>query len=99
MKELCSVKEHQFRGYPDPNDPVQTFQPVQTFKHNQITILESKMGSINPNDMTHRYYRYGDDPVVSLDLVCEYVFDIEGYYKIMPQPVLDTLAGKNEENR
>jgi hypothetical protein len=57
------------------------------------------MGSINPNDMTHRYYRYGDDPVVSLDLVCEYVFDIEGYYKIMPQPVLDTLAGKNEENR
>jgi len=99
MKELCSVKEHQFRGYPDPNDPVQTFQPVQTFKHNQITILESKMGSINPNDMTHRYYRYGDDPVVSLDLVCEYVFDIEGYYKIMPQPVLDTLAGKDEENR
>jgi len=91
MKELCSVKEHQFRGYPDPN------QPVQTFKHNQITILESKMGSINPSDMTHRYYRYGDDPVVSLDLICEYVFDVGGYENIVPQPVLDTLAGKDDE--
>lgn len=92
MKELCSVKEHQFRGYPDPN------QPVQTFKHNQITVLESKMGSINPSDMTHRYYRYGDDPVVSLDLICEYIFDVEGYKVLTPQPVLDTLAGKEDEN-
>jgi hypothetical protein len=90
MKELCSAKEHQFRGYPDPN------QPVQTFKHNQITVLESKMGSINPNDMTHRYYRYGDEPVVSLDLICEYVFDKEGYDVLIPQPVKDTLAGKDE---
>jgi len=91
MKELCSVKEHQFRGYPDPN------QPVQTFKHNQITILESKMGSINPNDITHRYYSYGDDPVVMLDLICEYIFDIEGYEKIIPKPVLNTLDGKDKE--
>lgn len=99
MKELCSVKEHQFRGYPDPNQPVRTFQPVQTFKHNQITILETKMGSINLNDMTHRYYRYGDEPVVSLDLICEYVFDIEGYAKIIPKPVMDTLDGKDDEKK
>lgn len=98
MKELCSAKEHQFRGYPDPNEPVQTFQPVQTFKHNQITVLESKMGSINPNDMTHRYYRYGDEPVVSLDLICEYVFDKEGYDVLIPEPVKKTLAGEDEEN-
>jgi hypothetical protein len=91
MKELCSAKEHQFRGYPDPNEP------VQTFKHNQITVLESKMGSINPNDMTHRYYRYGDEPVVSLDLICEYVFDKEGYDILIPEPVLKTLAGEDEE--
>jgi hypothetical protein len=96
MKELCSVKEHQFRGYPDPNDPVQTLQPAQTFKHNQITILETTMGSINPNDMTHRYYRYGDAPVVSLDLICEYIFDREGYEKIIPQPAEDTLNGIDE---
>ncbi len=97
MKELCSSKEHQFRGYPDPNQPDQTFQPVQTFKHNQITILESKLGSINPNDQTHRYYCYGDENVVSLDLICEYIFDVKGYDKLIPEPVLNTLAGIDEE--
>ena len=99
MKELCSEKEHQFRGYPDPNQPVQTFEPVQTFKHNQITVLESKMGAINSNDMTHRYYRYGDEPVVTLDLVCEYLFDVAAYEKLLPQPVLDDLAGKSEDKK
>ncbi len=93
MKELCSVKEHQFRGYPDPN------QPVQTFKHNQITILESKMGSINSDDFTHRYYRYGDESVVSLDLICEYIFNVESYDILIPQPVRDTLAGKDEDKK
>ena len=92
MKQLCSVKEHEFMGYPDGTDP------PQTFKHNQITILESKIGSINSNDMTHRYYRYGDESVVSLDLICEYIFDIEGYKKLIPEPVLNTLDGKDDEN-
>jgi hypothetical protein len=91
IKELCSEKEHQFRGYPDGNEP------PQTFIHNQITVLESKMGAINPNDMTHRYYRYGDEPVVTLDLVCEYLFDVAAYDKLLPQPVLDDLAGKEED--
>jgi hypothetical protein len=56
------------------------------------------MGSIDLNGMTHRYYRYGDEPVVSLDLICEYVFNIEGYKTLIPQPVLDTLDGKDEDN-
>jgi len=99
MKELCSLKEHQFRGYPDPNQPAQTFEPVQTFKHNQITILESKIGAINPNDQTHRYYSYGDESVVSLDLICEYIFDVQGYDALIPQPVRDTLAGEDEEDK
>jgi uncharacterized membrane protein YgcG len=93
MKELCSVKEHQFRGYPDGTEP------PQTFKHNQITILESKMGSINPNDMTHRYYRYGDESVVSLDLICEYIFDVGGYDILIPEPVSKTLKGEDEDNK
>jgi len=93
MKELCSSKEHQFRGYPDPN------QPVQTFKHNQITILESKMGSINPNDQTHRYYCYGDENVVSLDLICEYIFDVKGYDSLVPKPVSDTLKGLDKDKK
>ena len=91
MKELCSVKEHQFRGYPDGTDS------PQTLKHNQITILESKIGSINPDEQAHRYYSYGDESVVSLDLICEYIFDVKGYDSLVPQPVLDTLAGKDEE--
>jgi len=96
MKELCSAKEHNFRGYPDPNQPDQTLQPVQTFKHNQITILESTMGTVDLNDMTNRYYRYGDEPVISLDLICEYLFDIEGYTKIIPKPVLTDFEDKNK---
>lgn len=92
MKQLCSVKEHEFRGYPDGTDP------PQTFKHNQITILESTIGSINPNDMTHRYYSYGDESVVSLDLICEYIFDVGGYDSMLPEPVRKTLAGEDEEN-
>ena len=91
MKELCSVKEHQFRGYRDGTDP------PQTFKHNQITILESKIGSIDSNDQTHRYYSYGDESVVSLDLICEYIFDVKGYDALVPEPVRKTLAGEDEK--
>jgi hypothetical protein len=97
MKELCSAKEHQFRGYPDPNKPDQTFQPVQTFKHNQITILESKIGSIDLNNMAHRYYRYGDETVVTLDLICEYIFNVESYKSLIPEPVEQDLKGEGEK--
>lgn len=87
MQELCSAKEHRFTGYPDGTDP------PQTFKHNQITVLEGKTGAINQNDLTHRYYRYGNDSVVVLDLICEYIFNKKGYEPIKPQAVKDTLAG------
>ena len=91
MKQLCSVKEHEFRGYPDGTGP------PQTYIHNQITILESIISSINPNDQTHRYYAYGDESVVSLDLICEYIFDVVGYDSMIPEPVRKTLAGEEEE--
>ena len=90
MQELCSAKEHQFSGYPDGS------QPPQTFKHNQITILESKIGALNPDDMLHYYYRYGDDAVVVLDLICEYIFNNAGYEPIEPQAIKDTLASLDE---
>ena len=95
MKELCSAKEHVFRGYPDPNKPDQTLQPPQTFKHNQISILESKFGSIDLNSYTHKYYRYGDEAVVSLELVCEYIFDVEAYKTLTPAPVEQDLKGES----
>ncbi len=91
MEKLCSGKEHQFRGYPDGN------QPPQTFKHNQISILESKIGSASLSDITHRYYRYGSDNVVELDLICEYVFNRKGYEVIIPAPVKTTLAGQDQQ--
>jgi hypothetical protein len=90
MQEFCSAKEHKFSGYPTPS------QPPQTLQHNQITILESKIAPLNPNDMLHYYYRYGDDPVVELDLICEYIFNREGYKPIKPQTITDTIAGLDE---
>jgi hypothetical protein len=90
MQELCSAKEHKFSGYPDGS------QPPQTFKHNQITILESKIGALDPDGMLHYSYRYGNDTVVELDLVCEYIFNKAGYEPIKPQAIIDTLAGTDE---
>jgi hypothetical protein len=87
LKELCSAKEHRFLGYPDGN------VSPQTFKHNQITVLEMKTGAVNERDTLHRYNRYGDDSVVILDLICEYVLNKKGYDPIKPQVVKDTLAG------
>lgn len=90
MQELCNAKDHQFSGYPDGS------QPPQTFKHNQITILESKIGALNPNDPLHSSHRYGDDTVVALDLICEYIFNNAGYDPIMPQAIKETLDGLDE---
>jgi hypothetical protein len=93
IEELCSAKEHQFKGYPAAQEP------AQTFKHNQITVLESKMGFLDPRDMTHRYYRYGQGNAVELDLVCEYIFKKKGYEILLPEPVKKTLAGEDEETK
>jgi hypothetical protein len=92
MDELCSVKEHQFKGYDGT-------EPAQSFKHNQITVLECKTGFLNAQDMTHRYYRYGQGNAVELDLICEYMFKAEGYKEILPEPVRKTLAGEEEETK
>ena len=86
MQQLCSAKQHQFEGYPDGR------QQPQIAKHNQITILEDKIGSLNRDDLTHRLYRYGDDSVVELDLICEYIFNKKGYDSIKPESVKTTLA-------
>jgi hypothetical protein len=92
MDKLCSGKEHPFRGYPDGNEP------PQTFKHNQISILESKIGSPGlGSDPAHRYYSYGSDNVVELDLICEYVLNRKGYEIIMPASVKTTIAGQAQQ--
>jgi hypothetical protein len=88
MKELCSGKQHTFKGFLGDE------QERPPFKHNQITVLESKIGPIDREDQTHSLYRYGNEAVVELDLICEYIFNKKGYDEIKPESVKTTLMGK-----
>jgi len=84
MQQLCSAKQHKFKGFSGK-------EPEQTFKHNQITILESNIGAIDLASQTHNLYRYGQDAVVKMDLICEYIFDRKGHDEIKPKAVKDLL--------
>jgi len=84
MEELCSAKQHKFKGWDGE-------EQEQVFKHNQITILETKTELIDREDNTHRRYRYGEDAVVELDLICEYIFNKAGYDKIKPEAVKESI--------
>ena len=84
MRELCSAKSHKFRGWDGKGQE-------KVFKHNQITILESKIESIDLEDSVHKRYRYGDDAVVKLDLVCEYIFNQAAYDKVKPESVKESV--------
>jgi hypothetical protein len=77
MGALCSEKQHFFTGYKGS-------EPPQQFKHNQITILQSSLLPINRENQNHLRYRYGQDAIVQLNLICEYIFNKEGYDAIKP---------------
>ncbi len=87
IQELCSAKEHKFRGFSGK-------EQEQTFKHNQITVLETKFRFVE--DDPYSLYCYGDNVVVELDLVCEYIFNKKGYEEIKPEVVKNTLLGEGE---
>ena len=78
MKALCSAKTHVFTGFDGD-------EPAQTYKHNQITILATQVKPVVKKDMTHNFYRYGEDAVVELSLTCEYLLPIEGYAALVPE--------------
>jgi len=80
MKQLCTAKEHKFAGWKGN-------EPAQKFAHNQITILESTTAPVDPEGMEHMAYRYGDAPVVELDLICEYLFSKAAYENVKPEQV------------
>ena len=104
MQQLCSAKQHEFRGWDGKGQE-------QIFKHNQITILESEIGLVArgggeyegsrgipaygggsgvygyENRGIHNLYRYGEDAVVELELICEYIFNKKGYDEIEPESV------------
>ncbi|OHB66358.1 MAG: hypothetical protein A2Y77_14620 [Planctomycetes bacterium RBG_13_62_9] len=89
MKQLCTAKTHEFKGWKGN-------EPVQTYAHNQISILESSTAPINAETYDHYLYRYGDAPVVELDLICEYVFDKPTYEgmkpKVVQQDIIDATT-------
>jgi hypothetical protein len=89
MKELCSGKQHKFKGFSGD-------EQEQLCKHNQITILESKIRPVDRGDQTHSLYRYGDEAVVELDLICEYIFNKKGYDEIKPESVKTALKGETQ---
>jgi hypothetical protein len=80
MQQLCSAKLHKFRGFSDE-------EQEQVFKHNQITVLESNISPIDREGASHNLYRYGEDAVVELNLICEYIFNKNGYDEIKPESV------------
>ena len=89
MKELCSAKTHKFRGFSGK-------EPEQEFKHNQITILETSIRPVDQQDKDHNFYRYGEDAVMELELVCEYLLHRKSYEQIKPKTVttlLDDFVG------
>jgi hypothetical protein len=85
MKELCSAKEHQY---------IDESGQTHTYKHNQITIIESKIYSVDKEDYTNTYYVYGDSGIVELDLICEYIFKKEGYEDLKPESVKAALLAE-----
>ena len=91
MKELCSEKEHTFRvGYAETG-------AEKTYKHNQITILQSEVEPIDLNDIVHKNYRYGNGAIVRLNFVCEYVFYRNGYDMIKPETIKILLNQEDKE--
>jgi len=80
MQELCSAKQHAFRGWAGD-------QQQRIFRHNQITILESSIVSVDREDSNHNLYRYGEDAVVVMDLICEYIFNKSGYEAVKPERI------------
>ncbi|MBN1805239.1 MAG: hypothetical protein JW837_08320 [Sedimentisphaerales bacterium] len=90
MQELCSAKEHKFRGFDGGEQP-------QSFQHNQITVLESKF--MSAGNEPYSLYDYGDNPVVELDLICEYIFNKKGYEKIKPETVRQSIIAAADTSK
>ena len=102
IKELCSQKENKFTGWHGQGSE-KTFRHNQiTVLEYDIASIKTGMSTgqyADEREMmydagmdgqqveTHRLYRYGDDAVVRLDLICEYIFNKNGYEEIKPESV------------
>jgi hypothetical protein len=86
MKELCSAKGHEFSGWDGKA------KEGDEGMHNQITILRCKSSAVERDAPEHEYYRYGEDPVVGLEMTCEYVFDKDSYDQVKPEAVKEEVT-------
>ena len=73
------AKEHSFSGFTGQ-------EPAKVFKHNQITILECHVKPVVPL-YSDQYYRYGTESVAEVEMVCEYIFNKQGYDAIKPESI------------
>jgi hypothetical protein len=48
--------------------------------------------------VSHQLYRYGQDAVVELNLICEYLFEKAGYEAIIPGAIKKILVGPEDAN-
>jgi len=86
LRELSSEKTHKFsKGYSGKG-------PFASYKHNQISILQYSQEPIERQAPLHEDYRYGDNAVTALSLICEYVFQKKGYDSIMPDVIKDEIS-------
>lgn len=92
IDSLCSEKTHSFAGYDGAGS-------LQNFKHNQITVLEYEIRPLLKDSDEHERYRYGDEAVVKLNLVGEYIFNRVGYDKIKPDSIKNALGQLKEEKK
>jgi hypothetical protein len=91
MSEICSSKPHTYRvGFAKNGQEVSS-------EHNNITILTSNIRPVESGLKEHERYRYGNNAVSRLDLVCEYIFCREGYDVIKPLSIKTSLGQAKEE--
>ena len=88
MRELCSAKEHSLGIHgPGAGESIQA-QPDNHFGE------QGKAGEFASSD--HRYYRYGAESVVEVEMVCEYIFNKQGYDAIKPESIKSPVAKPGE---
>jgi hypothetical protein len=92
IQQLCSAKEHKFRGFYGD-------LPEQKYKHNQITVLESTLTPINPEDREHYLCRYGTESPYELELICEYLFNSKAYDQIKPALIKEDIANAGKKTQ
>ena len=92
MRELCGAKGHSLRGFTGK-------ETAKVFKHNQITILECRVKPVALLSTDYQYYRYGAESVAEVEMVCEYIFNKQGYNAIKPELIKGPAAANRALKR